>query len=129
MRTRDEGCRFPGCTNTRFIDGHHVKHWADGGETSLDNLVQLCRHHHRLVHEGGFACERMPDGRFEFRSPAGQGLEPPRPRIDIGRKLEDWLYLDDPDTAIDAQTCVPLWRGERIDWGLAVGALFESARC
>jgi uncharacterized protein DUF222/HNH endonuclease len=46
LRFRDGGCRFPGCTNTRFVDGHHIKHWADGGETSLDNLVQLCRRHH-----------------------------------------------------------------------------------
>ncbi|MDX1516372.1 MAG: DUF222 domain-containing protein, partial [Woeseiaceae bacterium] len=52
LRLRDKGCRFPGCTNTRFVDGHHVRHWADGGETCMDNLVQLCRHHHRLVHEG-----------------------------------------------------------------------------
>jgi hypothetical protein len=37
------GCRFPGCTNTRHLDGHHIEHWADGGATSLDNLVQLCR--------------------------------------------------------------------------------------
>jgi hypothetical protein len=42
LRFRDKGCRFPGCTHTRFIDGHHIKHWADGGETSLENLVQLC---------------------------------------------------------------------------------------
>ena len=51
LRARDKGCRFPGCTNTHFIDGHHVRHWADGGETRLDNLLQLCRHHHRLVHD------------------------------------------------------------------------------
>ena len=60
LRARDKGCRFPGCTNTRFVDGHHIRHWADGGETSLDNLVLLCRHHHHLVHEGGFACEKSP---------------------------------------------------------------------
>jgi hypothetical protein len=52
LKTRDKNCRFPGCTHQHFIDGHHIRHWADGGETSLDNLVQLCRFHHRLVHEG-----------------------------------------------------------------------------
>ncbi|NNE35773.1 MAG: DUF222 domain-containing protein, partial [Rhodothermales bacterium] len=36
LRFRDIGCRFPGCTNTRFVDGHHIRHWADGGETCLD---------------------------------------------------------------------------------------------
>ena len=54
LRRRDGGCRFPGCANTRFVDGHHIRHWADGGATRLDNLVLLCRHHHRLLHEGGY---------------------------------------------------------------------------
>lgn len=54
LKQRDGGCRFPGCCNTRFVDGHHIKHWADGGATRLDNLVLLCRHHHRLLHEGGY---------------------------------------------------------------------------
>src|SRR5262249_32507061 len=38
LDARDGGCRFPGCTNSRFVDAHHVVHWADGGETNLDNL-------------------------------------------------------------------------------------------
>jgi len=54
LRHRDGGCRFPGCTQTRYVDGHHVVHWAHGGPTALDNLVLLCRFHHRAVHEGGF---------------------------------------------------------------------------
>ena len=37
LRVRDKGCRFPGCTNTRFVDGHHIQHWADGGETMMFN--------------------------------------------------------------------------------------------
>ena len=52
LNARDKGCRFPGCSFKRYIDGHHVKHWAHGGETKLSNLVTLCRFHHRLVHEG-----------------------------------------------------------------------------
>ena len=54
LKHRDRGCRFPGCCNTRFVDGHHITHWADGGATRLDNLLLLCRHHHRLLHEGGY---------------------------------------------------------------------------
>src|SRR6266487_3390280 len=45
LRRRDRGCRFPGCENHRFVDAHHVQHWAHGGETRLDNLVLLCRRH------------------------------------------------------------------------------------
>ena len=41
LEARDRGCRFPGC-GLRFTDGHHVKHWADGGETSLGNCLLLC---------------------------------------------------------------------------------------
>jgi hypothetical protein len=55
LRSRDGGCVFPGCTNSRYVDAHHVRHWAHGGPTDLDNLVELCRRHHRLVHEGGFS--------------------------------------------------------------------------
>ena len=63
---RDDGCRFPGCSSHRFCDGHHIVHWQNGGETSLDNLVLLCRHHHRLVHEGGFDCRKSESGEIYF---------------------------------------------------------------
>ena len=79
---RDGGCRFPGC-GSRFCDAHHVRHWADGGETRLDNLVLLCRRHHRAVHEDGFRLE-MDDGLPRFRRPDGTPLResPPRDRAD-----------------------------------------------
>ncbi len=70
LRARDRCCRFPGCENHRFVDAHHIEHWADGGETSLDNLVQLCRHHHRLVHEGGFSVARAGE-ELIFERPGG----------------------------------------------------------
>ena len=60
LDARDTGCRFPGCTAKR-CDAHHVVHWADGGPTALDNLILLCRHHHRLLHEGGYTV-RLEDG-------------------------------------------------------------------
>ncbi len=71
LRSRDGGCRFPGCTHDRFVDAHHIRHWADGGETSFDNLALLCRHH-RLVHEGGFGVERIANGALRFTRPDGQ---------------------------------------------------------
>ena len=75
LRSRDGGCRFPGCTCRRFVDAHHIRHWANGGETSLDNLVLLCRRHHRLVHEGGFDVERTPDGTLRFTRPDGRVID------------------------------------------------------
>jgi hypothetical protein len=78
LRERDRGCRFPGCGRTRFVDAHHVRHWAHGGETSLDNLVLLCRHHHRLVHEGGFSVQQESRGPA-FRDPRGERLDPSPP--------------------------------------------------
>jgi hypothetical protein len=63
---------FPGCHHKRFVDAHHVKHWSAGGETSLDNLMLLCSHHHQLVHEGGFRIERDYQNRWFFKRPDGR---------------------------------------------------------
>jgi 5-methylcytosine-specific restriction endonuclease McrA len=58
---RDRGCTYPGCDRgPQWTDAHHVRHWADGGSTSLDNLVLLCRQHHRAVHEGHAAVPHAP---------------------------------------------------------------------
>jgi hypothetical protein len=72
LKRRDGGCRFPGCTHTHFVDAHHIRHWADGGETAMENLVLLCRHHHRLVHEGGFGIHTSTEGVIEFSNPSGE---------------------------------------------------------
>jgi hypothetical protein len=79
---RDLRCVFPGCDRpSHHCDVHHLTHWADGGETSIDNLVLLCRHHHVLIHEGGWALNGAP-GHFRFYRPDGSelGADPtPRP--------------------------------------------------
>jgi hypothetical protein len=67
---RDGGCAFPGCDRPpRWCDGHHIRHWADGGTTKLDNLVLLCGHHHRLLHQGDWVVQLGPDSRPEFIAP------------------------------------------------------------
>jgi hypothetical protein len=72
LEARDDGaCRWPGCENRRYLDAHHRRHWARGGETSLENLVLLCSHHHRLVHEGGYTIEDDPAGGLRFRNRHG----------------------------------------------------------
>ena len=68
---RDRHCQFPGCDRPpAWCDGHHLRHWIDGGETKLSNLILLCRRHHRLVHEGGFGVE-IRDSQVVFTRPDG----------------------------------------------------------
>jgi len=72
---RDVRCRFPGCDRPHtWCDAHHVRHWAKGGPTSVDNLLLLCRRHHRLIHRReGFTVE-LVGSRPEFRRPDGSIL-------------------------------------------------------
>jgi hypothetical protein len=84
LEVRDRGCRFPGC-GLRFTDAHHVKHWADGGETTFQNLLLLCSFHHRLVHEEGWCIEWWGEGRPMFIDRRGgyhtDGLKVPSPEL------------------------------------------------
>ena len=72
---RDRTCRFPGCSHTKWLDAHHIRHWTDGGETSLKNLVLLCTHHHRLLHEGGFQMLPREGGSYYFGKRDGRPVE------------------------------------------------------
>jgi uncharacterized protein DUF222/HNH endonuclease len=128
LRARDKGCRFPGCTNTRFVDGHHIQHWADGGETSLDNLVMLCRHHHHLVHEGGFVCEKSAAGEISFKDQRKRNLtsSPTMPGVAANDDVQQWIDREYFEADIDSETCAARWHaGERMDWHAAVGSLFN----
>jgi 5-methylcytosine-specific restriction endonuclease McrA len=125
---RDRGCRFPGCT-VRVGQGHHVRHWAQGGPTTLSNLALLCRRHHRAVHEEGYQVERTPDGALQFRRPNGWLLPevPPSaavPADPVGaleaRHAAERLRLH-------ARTACPGWLGERLDVGWAIGVLHPRA--
>ena len=63
LRIRDGHCQWPGCERpASWCDGHHIVHWAAGGPTDLENLVLLCKRHHRMVHEGGWQLARRKDG-------------------------------------------------------------------
>ncbi|MFU8814663.1 MAG: DUF222 domain-containing protein [Pseudomonadales bacterium] len=70
VKRRDKHCRWPGCTNSRHWEGHHCLHWADGGATNLENVVNVCRYHHRLLHEGGYFVVKDDDN-FVFCRPDG----------------------------------------------------------
>ena len=128
LRLRDDGCRFPGCTRKHFVDAHHVVHWSEGGETSLDNLVQLCREHHRLVHEGGFGCERTGIGDIVFKDrrrkplPHWSNLPPRKAESEAVRYLHERF----DHLRIDPDTCVPNWyAGDTCDWSMAVDGMLQ----
>lgn len=75
LKRRDKQCRWPGCTNSRYCEGHHCEHWANGGATSQDNVVSTCRCHHRLLHEGGYFVVKDGDD-FVFCRPDGSQIPP-----------------------------------------------------
>ena len=85
VEDRDQGCRFPGCQTTGFLENHHLVHWRHGGATDIDTLVSLCPHHHRQHHLGSFTIEgspTTPDG-LKFLSSWGYEIRrviaPPEP--------------------------------------------------
>jgi hypothetical protein len=127
LNARDRGCRFPGCSNHQYVDAHHIKHWADGGETSARNLVTLCRFHHRQVHEGRVVLQRLDDGALRFVRPDGRAFESPAPGTpsDAGRLAA--LHAG-CGVHIEPGTAVSLWRGEQMDYGLAIEVLLQQAQ-
>jgi uncharacterized protein DUF222/HNH endonuclease len=130
LNARDRGCRFPGCPNTRYVDGHHIHHWANGGETKLSNLVQLCRFHHRQVHEGKVNIQQLDDGALRFLKPDGESFDSVAPNHT--QPLADWRQLaadhDQLGIRIDERTAATRWAGEKMDYGLAVAVLLQQAR-
>ena len=129
LAARDRQCRFPGCGNAR-CDGHHLEHWADGGRTALDNLVLLCRRHHRAVHEEGFRVTLDADGGVQFVGPDGRPLPeaPPAPAW-AGPALQPTNDdLAEAGIEIDADTATPSWRGERLDLDYAMSVLWRPRR-
>ena len=138
LLARDTRCQFPGCSSRR-CDAHHVVHWADGGATRLENLVLLCRRHHRAVHEGGFTLTPHPDGSVIVHRPDGRLLEvapvlPPWDR-ETARHAPDepatasvhplapvTSWLASGGITIDAQS-VAVWDGTPFDVGWAMDVL------
>jgi len=92
---RDGHCVFPSCDRgPSWCAGHHLKFWADGGETTIENLCLLCQAHHRKLHEEGWTLSRengtwvaRPPG---SRMPAASGrqwhqIATARPRTAVAR--------------------------------------------
>ena len=114
LLARDQTCRFPGCTSRR-CDAHHVEHWLDGGPTSLDNLVLLCRRHHRAVHEGLVDVRLGADGALTFIRPDGLVLQPVPSPPPAFTRLEAPLQPEDD---------LPTWDGTAFDVAYSVEVLY-----
>ncbi|HEV8438655.1 MAG TPA: DUF222 domain-containing protein [Methylomirabilota bacterium] len=128
LHHRDRGCRFPGC-GIRFAEGHHLRHWAHGGPTTLSNLALLCRRHHRAVHEEGYQVARGPDGSLRFSRPDGRPLPelpPPAaaPADPVGSLR---MRHESQGLRLNARTACPSWLGERLDVGWAIDVLHPLA--
>jgi hypothetical protein len=129
LKARDGGCRFPGCDRTRYTHGHHVEHWADGGETKLSNLVTLCTFHHRLVHEGGFGVTATDDGVFVFTRPDGRHIGEAGKcfRGNNSASAANPIVAGSLETlnrelglTIDSRTSRCRWTGESMDYSQAI---------
>ena len=142
---RDEGCCFPGCSNTRYVDAHHIQHWADGGETSLENLATLCRFHHRQLHLGEYTVTHQPETthqsevthpgetstlaeestEFIFTDRQGNIIRPTfRPQFNYQDHVSaEILSIEKYRPEIDSSTCKTKWRGEGMDYGMAIDGL------
>ena len=125
LKRRDYGCRFPGCSCSRFVDAHHIQHWADGGETKLSNLVLLCRRHHRLVHEEGFGVHSPPDGQICFTDPQGHHLPDAADTRFRGNVLSITSENHQSGLRVTAETGECQWSGERMDDDLAVLCMLQ----
>ncbi len=129
LQHRDRGCRFPGCGH-RFTLGHHIRHWAHGGPTTLSNLALLCHRHHRAVHEMGYTVEPRPDGALRFRRPNGDLLPDvptpsPVPADPVGTLR---ARHGGQGVSVDSHSLRPNWLGERLDLGWAIDVLHPLAQ-
>jgi len=116
LAIRDGSCQFPGCDCQRHLDAHHIVHWANGGETSLTNLIEVCHHHHKLLHEGQFSVSRLADGQLMFKRPDGAAFCASQ-------------ALSSSNTGIPSIENQPWsWNGDSMDYSAAVGGIAYSNR-
>jgi uncharacterized protein DUF222 len=124
LLVRDRRCCFPGCTQTLFVEAHHIEHWIDGGTTSLANLALVCHGHHVALHEGGLRMVRHADG-LAFFDADGRAIEAVPRAPHVGDDSAEALarQLEARGLHVDASTSLPRWDGSPADVGAAVGAL------
>jgi hypothetical protein len=125
---RDRHCRFPGCNRTGRLQAHHIRHWAQGGETSTQNTVLFCKAHHWAVHEGGYGVRREASGEVIFLRPDGSRMPevPQRPAVPenpmdtlITRNREQGLNITPETNHVG-------WGGEALDLVWAVEGVLQA---
>jgi hypothetical protein len=114
LTVRDgDGCQFPGCTHTRHLHAHHVRHWLYGGRTDVDNMVLVCSFHHQQIHDHGYLI-RWLAGRWEFHRPDGAPI--PATAAALTGNTETLIEMHTrARMRIDHTTLTPDWDGERLD--------------
>jgi hypothetical protein len=144
LAVRDGGCcQFPGCCATRYVEGHHIQHWADGGVTELDNLVTLCGYHHRELHKDKFSLavnqEAKQPVRFAdrlcFTTVDRYSNKTRVIAANPAKRNCDGCGFDDFEMSlpaavydgIDANTAVTKWLGERMDMGMTIDGLLGAS--
>ena len=133
LNMRDETCRFPGCCANKYVDFHHIQHWADGGETEPDNLIKLCRFHHDQLHKGHYTIalqqtEKNHGQKWLFTTANGEVMEPnPTLPMPINKNFLAALWtIQWP--GINSQTGVPNSQGKPLNYPKALNDLFWCKR-
>ncbi len=87
LAVRDGGCIFPGCDMPPgWCDVHHERPWEAGGQTDVETMALLCRHHHRVTHRASWTIEADPDRaqRWIWTTPSGRKIHSQRHRRPAG---------------------------------------------
>ena len=130
LNIRDGGCRYPGCTQHFWTDAHHVRHWAAGGETKLENLITLCRFHHTQLHKDVYEI-KVQDQDFVFinqdKEEIPRSIHPQFPVAEADDRVQSMLN-DQAHIGIDASTAETKWRGDEMDIQMALHVAFDAER-
>ena len=130
LNIRDGGCRYPGCTQHFWTDAHHVRHWAAGGETKLENLITLCRFHHTQLHKEVYEIQ-VQDQDFVFinqdKEEIPRSIHPQFPVAEADDRVQSMLN-DQAHIGIDASTAETKWRGDEMDIQMALHVAFDAER-
>ena len=130
LNIRDGGCRYPGCTQHFWTDAHHVRHWAAGGETKLENLITLCRFHHTQLHKDVYEIQ-VKDQDFVFinqdKEEILRSIHPQFPVVEADDRVQSMLK-DQAHIGIDANTAETKWRGDAMDIQMALHVAFDAER-